>query len=761
MKMNRREFLKTSGVAAAVSLIPETRDVKLRALESGHSDKLNGRIVHTSCGICMVQCGMRVYVEGDSAKWIEGNPAEILGAGTICGKGKGNLDFLYNPDRLKFPLKRTNPEKGIGVDPMFKAITWEEALDEMAGKIFELTDECEHGERLMVFSHGEYGWVTKLLTSMNSPNLITHYDTCFNTFFVARKAMLGGNLWTNLAGAKYLLCFGWNQVERAKNVMARSFTEAKADGAKVVVFDPVYTVTASKADEWYGIKPGTDLAVHLAMINIILSRNRFDQTFVNEKTNFLEHEEEIRANYAPYTVEWASEISGVPADDIERLAMEFSDPDNWPAVIPNHKRDGAGGPNYANSHYVAQTIITLNALVGAIDREGGQACMAFGWSPMGSLKFSQSPEKSLTQTIFDVGSIDGKHLYPLVAKKIPDRGLFHNVARRIMEGDPYPVKMAIFRRYDLPSFTEPQLFIEAMKTLEYIVTMDTLPTDLMWLADIVLPESTFMEWEDLAIRKLPTPGYKSTASFTAVHKPLWQSKDARWVYMELGKRLDILRGTQYFWLEEEGRYVEPLDPVNAALKSIGLDWESFKNLPDGVYKQKSPYKSKSSYNTGSGKIEIYASAMEDHGYNPLPTWIERSTEISTEYPFYMLVRRPPVHKHAFTINNPILLDAYPENVAMMHEETLESLGIEDGEVVHVTSPTGDVQIKVKSSKRIRRDCVMMEHGFGRISKWARYAYNKGACDGILIPQITEEELKQANDWSGNARMVDVCVNVHK
>ena len=231
--------------------------------------------------------------------------------------------------------------------------------------------------------------------------------------------------------------------------------------------------------------------------------------------------------------------------------------------------------------------------------------------------------------------------------------------------------------------------------------------------------------------------------------------------MELGKRLDALRGTQYFWLEEEGRYVEPLDPVNAALKSIGHNWESFKNLPDGVYTQVSPYKSKSSYNTGSKKIEIYASAMEDHGYKPLPTWIERSTETSAEYPFYMLVRRPPVHKHAFTINNPILLDAYPENVAMMHEETLASLGIEDGEVVHVTSPTGDVQIKVKSTKRIRKDCVMMEHGFGRISKWARYAYKKGACDGILVPQITEEELSAANDWSGNARMVDVCVNVHK
>ena len=761
MNVNRREFLKLSGVAATVPLIPNAVKVSLHSVEDDKSEKLSGRTVYTACGICMVQCGTRVFVEGDRAKWIEGNPADLLGGGRLCGKGKANLDLLYNPDRLKFPLKRTNPEKGVGIDPMFKAITWEEALDEIAGKINELTDQFTHGERLMVFSHGEYGWVTRLLTSMNSPNLITHYDTCFSTFFVARKAMLGGNLWTNLAGAKYILSFGWNQPERAKNIMAHSFIEAISSGAKVVVFDPLYTVTASKADEWYPIKPGTDLAVHLAMINLILSENLYNRTFVHEKTNFLEHEAEIRANFAQYTAEWASEISGIPEEAIERIAREFTDPANGPAIIPNHKRDGAGGPNYANSHYVAQSIIILNALVGAIDRDGGEACMAFGWGPKGSVPLAQNPEKSLIDTIFEVGSIDGKHEYPLVAKKTPDRGLFHNIARRIMNSNPYPVKMAIFRRYDIPSFTEPQLLIDALKTLDYIVSMDTLPTDLMWLSDIVLPESTFMEWNDIALRKLPTPGYKSVATFTAVHEPLWESKDARWIYLELGKRLDAIRGTKYFWLLDEDRPIEAIDPVNATLKSIGHDFESFTALPDGIYKEKTPYVSKTSYKTPSGKIEIFATAMLDHGYNPLPTWLAKSAELSSDYPLYFLVRRPPVHKHSFTVNIPILLDAYPESVALMHEETLNSMGIKDGETIWVESSTGKVQIKVKSSLRIRKDCVMMEHGFGKISKWARYAYERGACDGKLIPQITEEELTKANDWSGNARMVDVCVKVYK
>ncbi len=762
LKMNRREFLKLFGATATVPLIPNTVKVSLHSIEDDKSEKVEGKIVNTSCGMCMVGCGMRVFVDGNKAKWIEGNPADVLGGGRLCGKGKASLDLLYNPDRIKFPLKRTNPDKGIGIDPMYVPITWEEAFDEIVGKIQELTDNFTHGERLMMFSHGEYGWVTRLLTSMNSPNFITHYDTCYNTFVLARTAMIGANIWTNLRGAKYILSFGWNQPERGKNNMAYDLINAKTSGAKIVVFDPLFTVTASKADEWFPIKPGYDLAVILAMINVIISENLYDRDYVHTKTNFLEHESEIRSHFAQYTAEWASETSGIPKEDIERLAREFSDPANGPAVIPNHKRDGAGGPNYANSHYSAQAVIILNALVGAIDRVGGDACMAFGWSPKGSVKLAQNPDKSLTETIFEVGAIDAKHEYPLLAKTLPDKGgLFHNIANRILDADPYPVSIAIFRRYDIPSFSDPQTFIEALKTLDYIVSIDSLPTDLMWLSDIVLPESTTMEWNDISPPKLPTPGYKTTRSITAVHEPLWESRSSRYMYMEIGKRLDKLRGTKYFWLLEEDRPVEPIDPVNATLKSIGHTFESLNALPDAIYKEESKYTPKSTYNTPSGKIEIYASQMREHGYNPLPVWLEKSAKSVSEYPLYLIVRRPPVHKNAFTSNIPLLLDAYPENVALMNIETMISTGINDGDTVWVESPHGKIQIKAKSSIRIRKDCVMMEHGFGRISKWSRYAYMKGANDGELIPQIPEDELIQAKDWSANARMVDVCVKVYK
>ncbi len=213
-------------------------------------------------------------------------------------------------------------------------------------------------------------FAARLLGQIGSPNLITHHDTCLITGLVARKFMIGGAPWANLKGAKYILTFGWDQLDRAKNNMTQDAISSIFDNnAKVVVFNPFRGKIGSLAHEWIPIKPGTDLAVILAMINVIISENRFNRDYVYSRTNFKDHEGEIRKHFSQYTPKWAEKISGVPADTIRRIAREFSDPNNQPAIAPFHKRD-ATGPNYANGFYTAQALLILNALVGAIDREG-------------------------------------------------------------------------------------------------------------------------------------------------------------------------------------------------------------------------------------------------------------------------------------------------------------------------------------------------------------------------------------------------------
>lgn len=760
----RRRFLKsmglfglTLGTAFATKGVGDPGEAHAELPMQGKFDF--DETVHTTCDICMVRCGMKVYKKNGRAVFIEGNPADPFNKGHLCPKGKAALGFLNGPDRLLYPMKRTNPdEKGFGVNPGWVRISWGEAYDIMVNKILEATEHGKHGERLALISHGGYGWCARLLSSLGSPNLVSHYDTCFSTYFVARKALIGGNLWSNLKGAKYMVSFGWDQADRAKNHPTNQAVGAIVEGARVVYFNPFQGTLGSKA-EWIPIKPGTDLAVVLAMVNYIISNNRFDRDFVKEKTNFYPHEQEIREAFTRYTPEWAEGISGVPASTIVRIANEFSDPKNWPAVVPNHKRDGAAGPNYANSHHTTHAVMILNALIGAIDRDGGEATMAFGWAPKSKLKFEQNPPKGLKALINEKGSIDGKHKFPLVTQLITDRGIFANTAERIMTKDPYELKMAIFRRYGLLSFPNPQKIAKALSTLDYVVFMDSTPKDVMWFADLVLPEKMFLEKDFISYRKYVTPGYKLVFAGNKVQDPVGEQKGLTGVLMELGKRIDMKRGTKYFMLKG-GSWVTPRDYMEGMLKPIGMTLADLKKAENGVWKKEVAYKSKSKYKTPSGKIEIYGNLFKNHGYDPLPSWLEKAAKASEKFPFFLLLRRWPGHKHSspLTSSNPYALDAFPEPYAWVNTSAAKKLGINDGDTVEVKSQVGAIKLKAKTTERIRPDCVMVHHNFGHTVP--NLSFIRGHNDGYLIPDRPEKPL-HGKDWSAGAWMSDVCVSIRK
>ncbi len=767
----RRDFLRTAGASAftlgAAAALESCRNRGFSDTKSFHPE-LNSKleydkVVYSACGICMVGCGMKVYVKDDRAIFVEGNPADPFSRGHLCPKGKASLGFLYNPDRLLYPLKRTNTAaKDVGVDPQWQRITWEEAYQLIVSKIQAATNNFANGERLAVFTHGEYGWVTKLLTGIGSPNIVTHYDTCFITSFVGRKALTGGLPWTNLRGADYILSFGWDQPERAKNQPTADFSEAAAGGAKVVCFNPFQGAVGAKADQWIPIKPGTDLAVMLAMINYILSNNLFNSSYVGSKTNFSAHETAIRNAFSSYTTSWAEGISGVPAATIEKIAKEFTSAKK--AILPIHKRDGATGPNYANSFHATHAALILNALVGAIDREGGEACLAFGYKPKAHLEFEENPPKDLKTLITEKGSIDGKHKFPLVRDLITDRGIFSNTADRIIKEDPYPLKMAIFRRYGLLTFPNPAKMAQALKKLDYVVFVDTMPKQIMWYADLVLPEPVFLEGDGIAARKYCTPGYKFVLVKTKAHAPLGENKGWSGVVMEIGKRIDQLRGTKYFKLKG-GDWVTPGDEKNSIANDLksGMTFAELLQSPNGIYiKEQATYKSKSSYKTPSGKIEIYSEKMSAAGYDPLPKWIPKASTPDSTYPFYLLLRRWPGIKHSAPVNsdNPYSLDAFPYPVAVIHPSKAASLGIEDDDEVWIESSNGKMKARARISERIRPDCVMTNHNYGHTMLGLTYKFPDQS-DGPLVPDRAESTVIANKDWSACAWMCDVCVKVYK
>jgi thiosulfate reductase/polysulfide reductase chain A len=758
-EISRRDFFRTAGAAAFT----------LGAVASGGIGAgcpmpvTEENFVYTACDICMIRCAMKVYIDdAGKAVFVEGNPADPFNKGKLCPKGKAALGFLYNDDRLLYPLKRTNTAtKGIGVDPQWEQITWEEAYSSLVSKMKENTNDFANGEQFAFFSHGNYGNCKRLLSAIGSPNLVSHYDTCFSPSFIARKAITGGTCWTNLAGATYILSFGWDQPDRCKDQPTIQFAEALKNGCKVVCFNPFQGTVGAKADTWIPIKPGTDLSVMLVMINYIISNDLYDSTAI-AKTNFSEHESSIRSNFSTYTASWAEGISGVPASTIETIAKDFAAAEK--AILPVHKRDGATGPGYANSHHAAHAAYILNALVGAVDRDGGDACVAFGWSPKAPLAYEEDPPTGYNDLITAKGAIDGKHEFPLVQKLIEDRGIFANVAQRILDKNPYELKMAIFRRYGILSFPNPKKIAQALATLDSVVFIDTMPKEIMWFADLVLPESTFLEGSGISYRKFCTPGYKMVMSQNKAISPLGESKGWGSVVFELGKRLDEERGTQYFKLKG-GDWVTGSDEKASMANEIkeGLTLDDILNAEKGVYiKEQAPYASKSEYSTTSGKIEIYSSKMEDAEYDPLPSWIAKEVEPDSTYPLYLLIRRWAGLKHSAPLssNNPYALDAFPRPVALLHTSAAATYGISDGDMVWIESVNGKMKAEARVSERIRPDCVMTNHNYGHtVEELSNKFSDQG--DGNLIVDRSEARVAALKDWSGNAWMLEVCVKVYK
>ncbi len=698
------------------------------------------------CGICGSSCALKAYVEGDYfIRDLEGNPDDLQSQGKLCAKGNAGIQYAYDPDRLKYPMKRTNPEKGIDVDPGWVRITWDEALDLIANKFNEIK-ETYGGQAIIFMAHpGEsMAWMMRLARAVGSPNYINHLDTCVITNVLVRKyTMFIPTFCCDLENSRYILCFGWDQPAKGKIVYSHRFIRAKDEGAKVVVLNPMYTPTTSKADEWISIKPGTDLAFALAMINVIINDNLYDEEYVTSYTNFPAYENEIRSWVAQYTPEWAESITEVPAETIRRIATEFAT--TKPSVALTHKRDPAG-PSYTNSWRLSHAIVILNALVGSIDNTGGIVYpRTFPVRNVNQL-YQPPPTPTVTE------KIDGKDKLPLLNPL--NHGIFSTLANGILNDQPYPVKAALIRGYNVLSFPNPNKIIEAFKKLEFIAVIDIIPSEMAMLADVVLPEATY--WEVKGISSRTYNGlHPQLAIREQVIKPMYEVRSLGWICIELGKRL----APEYFDFT-------PDELLNEQVRGTGLA-NSFEELvqkaTNGLVSSGEfvPLEKLQALTSGGLKIQIYCENFAAHGYDPLPSWEPKRETPTLEYPYYLLVTRPAVHRHGKTTNIPWLHEICPENHVLIHPDEAARLGIEDDEWVYVESRYGRIKLKALRYAGIRRDCVCVAHGFGHWSRQLSLAYGWGANDGDLIPDQTIDELLARKDPTGAAPMSDVCVKVYR
>lgn len=743
MPLTRRDIFRLSGAAGLLgSANPLAAfDQFFRAADPAVAAATK---VTTCCGICSPACGLQATVQDGVVRFIEGLPNDAHGEGHLCGKGAAGAQFLYDPDRLKYPMRRTNRKKGFGEDPGWERISWEQALDTIAGKMKDTLDAYGAEALLFITLPSPDLWA-RFMNAMGVVNRVDHIDVCFQTDRIVQRYTTGGKTWCNdFENSKYVLLFGWDLVAKAKVVYANGIVKARSNGAKVVHFSPSYTATSRMASEWHNIKPGTDLAVALAMIQVILSEQLYNKEFVDNFTNFGKFESEIRSHFARYSPEWAAGISGVPAADIQRIAREFAA--SGGGIAPAHKKTLCA--NYMNATQLVHAISILNILAGTIDRPGGRYFARTHSVPGVDAVYPPPAYPPKTGR-----RVDGRDKLPLVQET--DTGLFSTLADGMLNKFPGMIKFAFWNAYTILAFPNPKTMEEAMAKVDFTVVMDFIPTDTVSMADIVLPSAMYLETSDVVVRDYNAK-YPQAVARTAVAAPIFETRTAGYVAIELGKRL-----CPDYFKTADGAWINPNVLLDEKVKRAGLgtDFADFRGK--GIVENRVPFTPRTSFATGdaNNKCQIYVPQFAARGAEALPLWHPKREMPNEHYPLYYLTFIPGIHKRNTTQNNRILNEIMPTNAAILNPALAARLNIRQGQMVLVRSRVGQIELPAHLSETVRPDAVMVAHGFGHQSHLLGAAGGRGVRDGDLVPEASIDDFVAAGNYGGASCIMDAVCSV--
>lgn len=694
--LTRRDFLKLSGSAVgAVALGEFIPPLAARAArENGQIDANGDGTIASMCEMCVWRCGVLARVKDGRVVKLEGNPDHPHSKGKLCPRGQAGLMNTYDPDRVLTPLVRVG-NRGEG---KFRKTSWDEALDIVAKNMLDIKQK--YGPEAMVFSSTHnlsQPQFENLLQAYGSPNYGTQRSLCFNAMTISNLITYGmEEPARDYSGVNYIILTGRNLAEAISNSETGELILAIDRGAKMVYLDPRYTKTAAKAAEWLPIRPGTDLAFHLALINVIVSEGLYNRPFVDQYTvGFDELANSIRS----YTPEWAAGITEIPADTIRRIAHEFSR-----AAPQALAHNGWRTSNFINSFQTERAITILNALVG----NWGTTMLPAGGE--GSSLLGAPPQPAYPR--ISALRLDGvPWKYPFVPLKI---GVFQQMRDSILNEDPYAAHgWFICRQNPAMSLPDRKRTLAAFAKMDFIVTVDIIMNDTSWFSDVVLPEASYLERYD----PLNIVGNRAFLRQPVI-EPQGEGHSALWIYKQLGERLGISDFFQY--KDEEDYLAQQLAPLGVSLDKVRS--QGYVDLPgdsSDIYR----------WNTPSGKIEIKSAALERSGFAALPTWEEPPSPMSGQY--YLLTGKSARQTQFGTQNN-LLLHKYEDEPRLwMNAKVAASQGLRDNDLVEVTSPVGKIYVRLQATQAIRPDCVYMTPGYGHLSKGLTTAYGLGSSDSDL------------------------------
>lgn len=724
MAFTRRRFIQIGAAATAVAAGSGlgTNWWGLRAHELPDPQTDGDRIVPSFCELCFWKCGVLAHVKDGRVTKVVGNPAHPLSKGRLCPRGTGAPGLLYDPDRLKKPMIRRN-KRG---EDVFEEVSWDAALDRTAEGMDAI--RTKYGpEAFALFTHGWGGsWFTRLMQAYGSPNVAApSYAQCRGPRDVAFTLTYGQGVGSpeavDLENARCITLLGSHLGENMHNTQVQDFAEALGRGAQLVVVDPRFSVAASKAKYWLPIKPGTDIALLLAWMHVIIAEKRYDADYIAAHASGFD---ELAKHVADKTPEWAFPITGIEAETIRETARFIAA--HRPASLVHPGRHATW---YGDDTQRLRAVAILAALLGSWGRRGGYVLP-------GSMGLPKYPGKRVPA----VSAADRKEpsLYPLA-----DETLASGVCDATIPGRaPYQLHgWMVYGTNLLQSLPDPRNVEKAIQELDFIVTIDVLPAEITGWSDVVLPEATYLERTD----DLWSAAYKQPfiALRQQVVPPLHESKPGWWIAKELAKRLGLGASFDYHDAMEVVKWragAAEIDFNELLLRGVVL------GVPQPVSEEEGLGLS---FDTASGKIELHSATLAAAGFDPLPNF----TPPDEPPPgmFRLLAGRAPSHTFGRTTNNRFLADVFAENEVWINSTVARSLDVKNGDRVILENQDGvrSTPVRAKVTERIRGDAVYMVHGWGHTAKGLTYARHRGASDSALVTRYKTDPIMGGTGMSVN------------
>lgn len=684
------------------------------------------KIIHAACPHdCPDACGVLITVEDGRATRIRGDPAHPVTRGFLCAKVSQYLERVYSPNRVLYPMRRNKPKgQGVGDIGDFARISWEEALDEITARFRRISDEFGP-EAILPYSYGgtlgtlsNTGMAHRFFYRLGASQL--DRTICATTGGEALISVLGRKMGTEpeqFRESRYIIAWGANI--HGNNIHLWPFIEeARRKGAKLVVIDPYKTRTARCADWYLPVNPGTDAALALGMMRVIIEENLYDAEYVSRYTVGFEQLKERVQEYTPGRV---SQWTGISASDIEKLAREYATV--RPAVI----RVNYGVQRSQNGGMAVRAITMLPCITGSWKELGG------------GLQLSTSGAYGLNDKAVERPDLMMSSPLGRAARVVN----MSELATVLNELDNPPVK-AVFVYNCNPAVVAPnhnQVIRGFMRPDLFTVLHEQFFTDTARYADMVLPATTFFEHKDLQ----KAYGHYYLQMSNQAIAPLGECRSNTDLFRELAQRMgfteDCFRETvdemidAALWSGNAGR---PATLEGITRERLEEEGHVRLNLPINRPSEQSNFVpflpfAQGSFPTPSGKAELYNGALARQGLEPVARFVapveSRHTENARKFPLELLSRKADNFLNTSFANLESLQKLERPEVLEMNSADALRRGIQEGDWVRVFNDRGEVRLRAHVNGAVQRGVVA-----GRLG-WARFAP-----DGKSINALTSETL---------------------